>query len=142
MGWESSALTLAFSPEDADSLAQGAGLRAAVDVSAFQVENAFDLEGFTYVLHLWATALEIDRDERPASIGLAGVGDWLLAQGLSLAGPEGRDAAAAVWALAAGTTLTASEVAEQCGFVDVSSFTQHFRKRMGESPAVYRRARR
>ena len=41
-----------------------------------------------------------------------------------------------------GTTLTASEVAEQCGFVDASSFTQHFRKRMGESPAVYRRARR
>ena len=40
------------------------------------------------------------------------------------------------------TTLTASEVAEQCGFVDASSFTQHFRKRMGESPAVYRRARR
>jgi len=108
VGWESSALTLAFSPEDADSLAQGAGLRAAVDVSAFQVENAFDLDGFTYVLHLWATALEIDREERPASIGLAGVGDWLLAQGLSLAGPEGRDAAAAVWALAAGTTLTAS----------------------------------
>jgi ribonucleoside-diphosphate reductase alpha chain len=108
VGWECNALTLAFSPEDADTLSLGAGVRAAVDVSAFQHESGFDLQGFTYVLHLWATALEIDRDERPASMGLAGVGDWLLAQGLSLAGPEGRDAAAAVWALAAGTTLTAS----------------------------------
>uniref|UniRef100_UPI003783A20E AraC family transcriptional regulator n=1 Tax=Prosthecobacter sp. TaxID=1965333 RepID=UPI003783A20E len=39
------------------------------------------------------------------------------------------------------TSLTASEIAQQCGFVDASSFTQHFRKRMGESPAAYRRMR-
>jgi AraC-like DNA-binding protein len=40
------------------------------------------------------------------------------------------------------TSLTASEIAQQCGFVDASSFTQHFRKRMGQSPAAYRRMRR
>jgi len=39
------------------------------------------------------------------------------------------------------TSLTASEIAQQCGFVDASSFTQHFRKRMGESPVAYRRLR-
>jgi AraC-like DNA-binding protein len=39
------------------------------------------------------------------------------------------------------TSQTASEIAQQCGFVDASSFTQHFRKRMGEAPAVYRRLR-
>lgn len=39
------------------------------------------------------------------------------------------------------TTETASEIARQCGFVDASSFTQHFRKRIGESPAAYRRQR-
>lgn len=39
------------------------------------------------------------------------------------------------------TSQTAGEIAQQCGFVDASSFTQHFRKRMGESPAAYRRMR-
>lgn len=39
------------------------------------------------------------------------------------------------------TTLSASQIAAQCGFVDASSFTQHFRKRTGESPAAYRRMR-
>lgn len=37
------------------------------------------------------------------------------------------------------TRLTIAEIAQQCGFVDASSFTQHFRKRMGRSPAAYRR---
>jgi len=40
------------------------------------------------------------------------------------------------------TNLTANEIAQRCGFVDASSFTQHFRKRMRESPASYRRTRR
>lgn len=35
--------------------------------------------------------------------------------------------------------LTAAEIAQQCGFVDASSFTQHFRKRMGKTPAMFRR---
>lgn len=39
------------------------------------------------------------------------------------------------------STFTSSEIARRCGFVDASSFTQHFRKRMGESPAAYRRIR-
>lgn len=37
------------------------------------------------------------------------------------------------------TSLTASEIAQQCGFVDASSFTQHFRKRTGVATAAYRR---
>lgn len=36
------------------------------------------------------------------------------------------------------TRLSVTEIAQQCGFVDASSFTQHFRKRMGRSPAAYR----
>ena len=36
------------------------------------------------------------------------------------------------------TRLTASEIASRCGFVDGSSFTQHFRRRMGISPSAYR----
>lgn len=37
------------------------------------------------------------------------------------------------------TTLSASEIATRCGFVDPSSFAQHFRKRTGSSPAAYRK---
>ncbi len=37
------------------------------------------------------------------------------------------------------TTLTVGEIAQQCGFVDASSFTQHFRKRMKLTPLQYRR---
>ncbi|KRA60248.1 ribonucleotide reductase [Caulobacter sp. Root655] len=108
VGWETSALTLAMSPEDAEALARGAAVRAAIDVTAFQHDGAFDCEGFNQTVGLWTTALEIERGERPAQIGLAGVGDWLLAQGLSPAGDAARDAAAALWALAVGAALSAS----------------------------------
>ncbi|WP_395716016.1 helix-turn-helix domain-containing protein [Prosthecobacter sp.] len=37
------------------------------------------------------------------------------------------------------TALSASEIATQCGFVDQSSFSQHFRKRIGVSPGAYRK---
>jgi len=108
VGWETSALTLAMSPEDAEALARGAAVRAAIDVTAFQHDGAFDFEGFNQTVGLWTTALEIERGDRPAQIGLAGVGDWLLAQGLSPAGDTARDAAAALWALAVGAALSAS----------------------------------
>ncbi len=108
VGWETSALTLTLSPEDAESLSRGAALGAAIDASAFQTDEAFDIQGFTYAVHIWATALEIERGDRPALLGLAGVGDWLLAQGLSLASSDGRDGAAALWALTVGSALAAS----------------------------------
>lgn len=36
------------------------------------------------------------------------------------------------------TSLTISEIASRCGFVDASSFSAHFRKRTGDSPRKYR----
>jgi AraC-like DNA-binding protein len=36
------------------------------------------------------------------------------------------------------TSNNASEIARLCGFVDASSFTQHFRKRIGITPTAYR----
>ena len=108
VGWETSALILALSPEDAEALTRGAPVRAAIDVTAFQHGDAFDTAGFNQVVGLWTTALEIERGDRPAEIGLAGVGDWLLIQGLSAAGEAGRDAASALWALTVGAALSAS----------------------------------
>lgn len=40
------------------------------------------------------------------------------------------------------SALSAGEIAARCGFVDQSSFAQHFRKRTGSSPAAYRRVRK
>jgi AraC-like DNA-binding protein len=40
------------------------------------------------------------------------------------------------------TQMTAAEISEQCGFVDASSFTQHFRARLGATPMAYRRQTR
>ncbi len=37
------------------------------------------------------------------------------------------------------STLSAGEIATSCGFVDQSSFSQHFRRRTGSSPAMYRK---
>lgn len=37
------------------------------------------------------------------------------------------------------STLSAGEIATRCGFVDQSSFSQHFRRRTGSSPAIYRK---
>ncbi|MDB6076014.1 MAG: AraC family transcriptional regulator, partial [Verrucomicrobiaceae bacterium] len=37
------------------------------------------------------------------------------------------------------TSLTAAEIAERCGFVDASAFTEQFRKRTGLTPTAYRR---
>ncbi|PHY13365.1 ribonucleotide reductase [Caulobacter sp. B11] len=108
VGWETGALSLALSPQDAEALSLGAAFGAAIDASAFQSGDAFDVRGFTDAIHIWTTALDIERQDARAMIGLAGVGDWLLAQGLCLASAEGRDAAAALWALAVGAALAAS----------------------------------
>jgi ribonucleoside-diphosphate reductase alpha chain len=108
VGWESGALVLAFTPEDAEALSRGAPVRAAIDVAAFQNGETFDSASFNQTVGLWTTALEIERGDRPVEIGLAGVGDWLLAQGLSAASDAGRDAAAALWALTVGAALSAS----------------------------------
>lgn len=39
------------------------------------------------------------------------------------------------------TTESVSEIAQRCGFVDASSFTQHFRRRTGVTPTAHRRLR-
>ncbi len=108
VGWETSALTLALSPQDAEIVARGVGVGAAIDASAFLDADGFDVERFTYVCHLWGTALELERGERPARLALAGVGDCLLSQGWAQTSIEGRDGAAVLWALAVGAALSAS----------------------------------
>jgi len=117
VSWETGGVVLALSPTDAEALAAGASARAAVNAAAFLSEGGFDDAGFRHAVRLWTTALELERPTDGAvALGLAGVGDWLLAQGLSPADDAGRDAAAALWALTVGEALSASAaVAEALG---------------------------
>lgn len=39
------------------------------------------------------------------------------------------------------SSLSASQIAKRCGFVDASSFAQHFRKRIGMTPSAWRERR-
>ncbi|MBI1683559.1 TSCPD domain-containing protein [Caulobacter hibisci] len=121
--WETGALVLALSPADADHLSAGAAARVAVNAAVFLGDEGFDAAGFRHVVRLWTVALELERPADGAvALSLAGVGDWLLAQGLSPATLAGQQAAAALWALAAGEALAASaEVAQALGAAE--SFT-------------------
>ncbi|PLR27556.1 ribonucleotide reductase [Caulobacter zeae] len=115
--WETGGVVLALSPADAEALAVGASARAAVNAAAFLGADGFDVASFRHAVRLWTVALELERPaDRGVTLGLAGVGDWLLAQGLSPADDAGRDAAAALWAMTAGEALAASaSVAQALG---------------------------
>ncbi len=124
--WETGQIVLALSPADADHLSAGHAARAAVNAAAFLGDEGFDIAGFRQAVRLWAIALELERPTNGAvALSIAVVGDWLLAQGLSPATSAGRDAAAALWALAAGEALTASaEVAGTLGTAETFTADQ------------------
>jgi ribonucleoside-diphosphate reductase alpha chain len=119
-GWESGRVTLAFDPRDAEA-AERARLapRAAIDVAAFWDGEALDVDGLAAAVRLWTVALELSltvgpapsgliEAGRPLGLALAGVAEWLIAQGLAYDSDAGRAAAAEVQALASAAALAAS----------------------------------
>ncbi len=87
-----SASGLADSPATAVAMATApSGVRGAVNLCAFGLGEDFDLAGFTRAVADLALALAASG--RPGLIGLAGLGDWLLAQGLAYGAEAGRKAA-------------------------------------------------
>ncbi|MDR3512280.1 MAG: ribonucleotide reductase, partial [Caulobacteraceae bacterium] len=119
-GWESGAVTLAFDPRDAEA-ADRARLapRAAIDVGAFWDGQAIDVEGLAGVVRLWTVALELSlvadppaaglvEAGRPLGLALAGVAEWLVAQGAPYDSEAARKAAAELQALANAAALAAS----------------------------------
>ena len=65
--------------------------RAVISLMAFRNGNAFNDEGFDSTVGLAAAALAAQGG--PVAIGLAGLADWLMAQGLAYDSSEGRQAA-------------------------------------------------
>ncbi|MEP6967110.1 MAG: ribonucleotide reductase [Pseudomonadota bacterium] len=118
-GWWTGGLALAFSPRDAAALGRaGIAPRAAVSVLAI-LEDA----ELAAAVRLVVVALDIEssagfcatpeaayqrRDHRPLAIGLAGVSERLVAEGLGFCEDAGRERAAEIHALAAGAALAAS----------------------------------
>ncbi|ODT62600.1 MAG: hypothetical protein ABS77_06370 [Phenylobacterium sp. SCN 69-14] len=91
--WETGALATAFTASAGSGLAAAwGGARGAVNLMAFGTGGAFDPGAFAAAVALLATALAAAADERPASLGLAGVADWLVAQGLAYESEAGRAA--------------------------------------------------
>lgn len=91
--WETGAVAAAFNPEAAQSVAKAwGGARGVVNLMAFGAGRDFDASGFAAAVALLSTALAASSGDRPAALGLGGVADWLVAQGLSYDSEAGRTA--------------------------------------------------
>jgi ribonucleoside-diphosphate reductase alpha chain len=125
--WRGGGLTLAASADDARALRL-----AAIAPSGLIAADAFaDEDDFVAAVRLAVIALDIEsavgfcaraqdacarRDFRPVALGLAGVSERLVAEGLAFDGAEGRARAAALHALAsAAATAASAELAAALG---------------------------
>jgi ribonucleoside-diphosphate reductase alpha chain len=124
LGWETGALALAFSADDALRLELlRAAPSAAVNVFAFETERGFDAEGFQAAVRLAFLALDIEgragfcadavaayrrHAHRPIALGLAGVGELIAGRGLAYDGRAARQLAARLHAAAAAATAEVS----------------------------------
>jgi ribonucleoside-diphosphate reductase alpha chain len=139
--WETGQVVLTFDPRDAEAVQrQQAAPRAAIDVGGFQRDEDFDHQGFASAIRLWVTALDLDAAEpegRPLGLALAGVGEWLAAQGLAYDSAAARQAVSGLSALASAAALAASaELASALG-----AYADWVQDRDGRAAAIRRRAK-
>jgi ribonucleoside-diphosphate reductase alpha chain len=112
--WETGRVVAVLDGRDAAKAATlEAAPRVAININAFGSGRAFDADGLTAAVRLWAVALEIERAIAGAggaagAIALAGLGDWLVAQGVPYDSDAGRKAAAEAFALVTAAALRTS----------------------------------
>jgi ribonucleoside-diphosphate reductase alpha chain len=100
VAWATGDLRIAPSGEAALALAEAArAVRGGVDLMAFWRDDRFDAEAFEGAVHLAAVALGAQGG--PAILGLAGLGDWLVAHGLDYDSDAARATALALYQTAA-----------------------------------------
>jgi ribonucleoside-diphosphate reductase alpha chain len=132
-GAATGAVSLAFTPRDAEALARAAAApRAVIDLDLFVDESGeCDLASLEAAARLWAVALEIEgacgfaasaaearrqHAWRPLGLGLAGLGDQLVRKGLAYDSDAGRAAAAGLMALVDAAAQAASaEMSQRLG---------------------------
>ena len=108
--WSTGAVAVAPDLAQAQAIAAGAGaLRSGVDLMGFWSPDGFGIEAFTAAVALLAAALAA-ADDAPAVIGLAGLGDWLVAHGLDYDSEVGRETARELY-LAAGRAMAGAGAA-------------------------------
>ena len=91
--WTTGRVIVASDAIQADALASLPGRsRAGVELLAFWDQGRFDEAAFTAAVGVAALALASETDA-PLLIGLAGLGEWLVAKGLDYDSQAGRDAA-------------------------------------------------
>ena len=123
--WETGRIIAVTDAQHALTLAQAAQAPSAVlNVARFLNGGRFDIDGFVALVRVWIVALELEasanRAKRDASytlaLGLAGIHEALVAQGLDWSGADGRDWACGVTALASGAAYATSvEIARKLG---------------------------
>jgi ribonucleoside-diphosphate reductase alpha chain len=108
--WATGALVLAPSQAVATRIAATSGApRGGVDLMGFWSDGGFDIDAFEAAVALLARALTASGDA-PGAIGLAGLGDWLVAHGLDYDSDAGRETARELY-LAAGRAATGAGLA-------------------------------
>ena len=122
---ETSSLHVVFSPQDAEFLeAQNFCARAAINVESLITEDGvFDVDAFIEVAGLWTLALDIEAAigfsdtlndsirrsaTRPVALTIAGLGEAIMSQGLSLNEAAGIDMAIHIFALLEAAAVHAS----------------------------------
>src|SRR5436190_7588166 len=96
-GWATGAVVAARDRAHAEAIAEAAALpRAGVDLAAFWGDAGYDLAGLQAGVALAASALAAQHDG-PSLVALAGLGDWLMAQGLDYDSDAGRATALALF---------------------------------------------
>ncbi len=115
--WETGQMLATASPGFAAALAAPRpGYSAVINAYHFLGEDGFDTEGFAAALRLAtvALALQAEAQGQSTALGLAGLHETLMAQGLAYGSPQGRQYAAGLLALAAAAAADASaELAER-----------------------------
>ena len=121
---------------------------ALVSAYAFLGEPAFDADGFVATVRLWTVALELERlaeataddDANALALGLAGVGELVVAQGRPFNSEAARSEVRAITALAAAACAQASvELAEALGPCPSSAAAgKHERSRLQTMAATLR----
>jgi ribonucleoside-diphosphate reductase alpha chain len=102
--WATGAVVLAQSRSAAEAIAAAnAGWRGGVDLMGFWSPDGFDIDAFETATALLAEALAAAGDGA-AVIGLAGLGEWLVAHGLDYDSDAGRETARELY-LAAGAAI-------------------------------------
>jgi ribonucleoside-diphosphate reductase alpha chain len=136
LAWETSALTIAFSADDAERASLAAiAPTGAVNVCAFEGPSGFDVDGFAAAVRLAFLALDIEgragfladpadayrrAAARPVALGLAGVAEMIVAGGVAYDSPNARTLATKLHqsALAETETLGAGHAVRLCAVTD------------------------